>query len=264
MRFWLVDAFTNKQFSGNPAGVIFVPEFPSGELMQNIASELNISQTAFIKPVNDGIYHIRWFTPNSEAPLCGHATIASVHILLQEKMESNKEIKFQSISGDLLITVDDQWINLNFPRYKPESVDFAPELRAIVNETPIYTGFAEHCFVMEFENVAQVKNLNPDLRLLMNLPCRALIVTAKTHEPEFMMYDFVSRYFAPRVGINEDPVCGSSYCRLIPYWSQKLGKTQLKAYQLSKRGGVINCLDMQKRVQISGQAVTVAKGDFLL
>jgi PhzF family phenazine biosynthesis protein len=264
MKFWIVDAFTNKHFAGNPAGVIFVAEFPSLDFMQNIASELNLSETAFIKPISESLYHIRWFSPNSEAPLCGHATIASVHILLQEGLTACKTLIFQSLSGNLEITIEDQWINLNFPRYVPSHVELSPELRAIVNETPIYTGFAEHCFLMEFENAAIVKNLNPDLRLLTNLPCRALIVTAKTRDSEFLEYDFISRYFAPRVGINEDPACGSSYCRLIPYWSQKLCKKQMIAYQASKRGGVIKCLDLENRVQISGQAVTVAQGDYIL
>lgn len=261
MKFWVVDAFADSPFLGNPAAVFLVQEFPNVMVMQNIATEMNLSETAFVKRLRLRHYHIRWFTPNSEAPLCGHATIAALHILIQTKAEKNKtKIKFASLSGELIAESNHPWITLNFPRYVVQQVELDQKLYEVVNIKPIYTGFAHNCFFMEFENSEQVATLMPNMQLLSKIDCRALIVTAKG-SGRFYEYDFISRYFAPRVGIDEDPVCASAHCRLIPYWSEKLGKKSLFAYQASKRGGIISCEDLQNRVLISGTATTVIKGE---
>ena len=261
MKFFIVDAFSAKSFAGNPAAVFIVQDFPTTDLMQNIASEMNLSETTFAKKIANNSYHIRWFTPNSEAPLCGHATIAAMHILIEKGIEKiNTEIIFQSLSGELKAIHQDQYITLNFPKYVPTPVEFNKKLQAIVNAEPIYTGFAENCFLIEFESSSKIANINPDLRLLKELECRALIITSKG-DGNFIKYDFISRYFAPKVGIDEDPVCASAHCRLIPYWSDKLKKDKLIAYQLSKRGGIIKCQNIEDRVLISGQAITVMRGE---
>ncbi|MCE2992105.1 MAG: PhzF family phenazine biosynthesis protein [Candidatus Jidaibacter sp.] len=254
---YTVDAFTNKPFKGNPAGVCIVEEFPEAELMQNIAMELGYSNTAFVKMKREQEYEIKWFTVKSEAPLCGHATIGSMHILFKEGMiAKNKEITFNSASGSITASVgDDDWYTLNFPSYPVSPVVLTDELREVVNIDPIYTGFAQNCYFMEFESKDALLALEPKLELLKKIDCRALIATSKGTD-----FDFHSRYFAPAVGIDEDPVCASAHCRLIPYWSNKLSKEALRAYQLSRRGGELRCKNLGNRVLISGEAVTVMKG----
>ncbi|MDF3047134.1 MAG: PhzF family phenazine biosynthesis protein [Candidatus Midichloriaceae bacterium] len=254
---YTVDAFTNKPFKGNPAGVCIVERFPETELMQNIAMELGYSNTAFVKRKQDDEYDIKWFTVTSEAPLCGHATIGSVHVLFEEGMiHKNKEITFNSVSGTITASVDDSnWYTLNFPNYPVSPVVLTDELREVVNIDPIYTGFAQNCYLMEFESKEALLALEPKLELLKKMDCRALIATSKGVD-----FDFHSRYFAPIAGIDEDPVCASAHCRLIPYWANKLGKQELRAYQLSRRGGELRCKNLGNRVLISGEAVTVMKG----
>jgi len=257
MKLWIVDAFTSKPFEGGPAGVCIVDEFPDKELMQNIATELNFSNSAFIKPLGDHLYHIRWFTPHSEAPLCGHATLASMHILFKNGLiKENQEIILKSLSGELITSVTGEWINLNFPAYEVKEIPFSQQIKDIVNIKPIFNGFGENCLFMEFATPDELKALKPNLDILAKFNCRALIATSHGDK-----YDFLSRYFAPKVGINEDPVCASAHCRLIPYWSKKLGKNELMAYQASSRGGELKCQYLGKRVLISGKAVTVIEGN---
>lgn len=257
MIIYTVDAFTRTPFKGNPAGVCIVEEFPSAIHMQNIAMELAYSNTAFVKKLGDNSYSIKWFTPTSDAPLCGHATIGSMHVLAQEGLiDITREVMFETASGAITASVSGTWYNLNLPLYPVSPIVLTDELRAIVNLDPIYTGFAQNCYFMEFENKDALAALEPKLERLKKIECRALIATAKGLE-----YDFHSRYFAPSVGIDEDPVCASAHCRLVPYWSQKLGKMELTAYQLSKRGGELRCKNLGNRVLISGEAVTVMKAD---
>lgn len=262
MKFWIVDAFADKPFAGNPAGVLIVEDFPDVILMQNIASELNLSETAFVKKLSEGYYHIRWFTPNSEAPLCGHATIAAVHVirLLSKEGLALKKFVFQSVAGNFIVTTEDELITLHFPKYKTEQVEKSGEIMDVVNFIPIYLGFSHNCFFMEFAEIDEIINLKVNLSLLSEIECRALIVTSKG-AGVFHQYDFISRYFAPRVGINEDPVCASAHCRLAPYWSKKLNKKNLVAYQASKRGGVIKCEEIDTAVLISGCAKLVMRGE---
>lgn len=257
MIIYTVDAFTRKPFKGNPAGVCIVEEFPSQDHMQNIAMELAYSNTAFVKKLGDNSYAIKWFTVTAEAPLCGHATIGSMHVLAQEGLiDTNREVLFDTVSGPITGAVSGTWYDLNFPIYPVSPVVLTDELRAVVNIDPIFTGFAQNCYFMELENKDALVALEPKLERLKKINCRALIATAKGTE-----YDFHSRYFAPSVGIDEDPVCASAHTRLIPYWSQKLGKMDMTAYQLSKRGGEIRCKNLGNRVLISGEAVTVMKAD---
>ncbi len=254
---YTVDAFTTIPFKGNPAGVCLVEDFPDITHMQNIAMELAYSNTAFVKKLGDNHYAIKWFTITSEAPLCGHATIGSMHILATNGLiDKTREVKFESMSGDITATVSGSWYDLNFPIYPVTHVVLTDELRAVVNLDPTYTGFAQNCYFMEFENEEALAALEPKLELLKKIECRALIATAAGTK-----YDFHSRYFAPSVGIDEDPVCASAHCRLIPYWSEKLQKTDMMAYQLSSRGGELKCKNLVNRVLISGEAVTVMKAN---
>ncbi len=255
MIIYTVDAFTSKPFKGNPAGVCIVDEFPSQEYMQNISIELAYSNTAFTKKLGDNLYSIKWFTVFSEAPLCGHATIGTMHILAQNGLiDTSREVRFETASGPISATISGTWYNLNFPVYEVNEIKITDELRSVINTNPVYTGFAQNCYFIELENKSALASLAPNLELLKRLDCRALIATSKGDE-----YDFHSRYFAPKVGINEDPVCASAHCRLIPYWSEKLGKTEMIAYQLSTRGGEVRCKNLGNRVLISGEAVTVMK-----
>lgn len=259
-KIWVVDAFTNSPFKGNPAGVCLLNKWPTQEYMQEIAFELGFSNSAFAVKVGENKYSIKWFTPDSEAPLCGHATIATSHVLMEERLiNPNSRIQFESFSGMLEATYNEGWYNLNFPIYNDvKKSDFTKDLLDIVKVEPLYFGQSSNFLFMEF-TPQDLKKLKPDLELLKKINVRALISTA-AGENEF---DFMSRYFAPKVGINEDPVCASAHCRLIPYWTHKTGKTEMLAFQASERTGVIKCRNLGNRVLISGEAVTVFKGDLI-
>lgn len=254
-----VDAFTDKPFAGNPAAVCF-PNGPQTDLwMQQVAAEMNLSETAFLVPEADG-YHLRWFTPLAEVALCGHATLASSHILWETgRLPEGAMAKFYTLSGLLTARLDSQkWIELNFPVKPVEEAPVPPELAQILNISPTFTGKNQFDYVVEVENEDIVRHLTPDFQALKKLPVRGVVVTAKSSDPEF---DFVSRFFAPAVGVNEDPVTGSAHCCLAHYWSQKLGKHQFNAVQISKRGGRLRITLDGDRVLIGGQAVTVLKGE---
>lgn len=256
---WVVDAFTNVAFKGNPAGVVIVKDFPEDSYMQNIAFELGFSNSAFLKPIDKGQYHIRWFTPLSEAPICGHATIGSHHTLIEEGMENPEtEVIYQSKSGILKVNKTGSWYNLNFPSYPMKQGAYDEQLQKVLQTQPNFVGWSQDRIMIEIQSEQELIELKPDLEALKKIKCRALIATAKGKD-----YDFVSRYFAPSVGINEDPVCASAHCWLIPFWSEKLGKTEMMAYQASKRSGIIKCKNLENRVLISGEAVTVFKGRVL-
>lgn len=260
MKIYTVDAFTTTPFKGNPAGVCLVDEFPADELMQNIAMELNYSNSAFVKKLGENHYHIRWFTPISEAPLCGHATVGTMHALSSNNLiKDGEEITFESMSGQLFAKSNDGWYELNFPAYKVEEVKDAARILVVSNQVPEFVGFSQNCYFMEFDSEQTLLDLKVDLDALKKIECRALIATAPGTE-----YDFHSRYFAPSVGIEEDPVCASAHCRLIPYWSAKLDKTEMLAYQSSKRGGTLKCKNLGNRVLISGEAVTVMEADLII
>ncbi len=255
-----VDAFTDKPFSGNPAAVCIMQETRDDVWMQNIAREMNLSETAFLIKVDDG-YNLRWFTPAFEVDLCGHATLASAHVLyeLREAAVSD-EIRFHTRSGILTASKNGDWINLDFPAEPGETVEYpAVLLEALgvsAEKVEILKNRMDYMIVVDSEEA--VRSLKPDFNLLASVEMRGLIVTAKSESEE---YDFVSRFFAPLAGVNEDPVTGSAHCCLAPYWCEQLGKDQLTGYQASARGGVVGVRIDGDRVVISGQAVTVLRGE---
>jgi PhzF family phenazine biosynthesis protein len=270
MKFWMVDAFTNIAFRGNPAGVMVFDKYPHDSLMQDIANELQCSNSGFVERTDKpNHFKIRWFTPHSEAPICGHATLASAHILFQEGIATFEDkITFESRAGILGVSKTDDWYNLNFPAFAIKELSMENLLIRQVIENgikPIYIGESENCLLMEFASVDDLYTLEPDIAGLKKMPYRALIATSSGNKVgKYSEYDFLSRYFAPKVEIYEDPVCASAHCRLIPYWNKKLNKTQMLAYQASSRGGVLKCELLEgQRVQISGQALTVVLGEFI-
>ena len=251
-----VDAFTNQPFSGNPAGVVLLKEPMPDAWMLGIAREMNLSETAFLLPEGDA-FRLSWFTPAVEVTLCGHATLASAHILWEQNvMPPGKSAQFETLSGRLTAErCPDGWIALDFPA---RSTDPAapPEgmLPALGIDRPVFVGRYKEDYLVELESEDQVRRLDPDFARLKSVPTRGVVVTARARMPG---YDFVSRFFAPAVGVNEDPVTGSAHCALAPYWSGKFQKPSLHAYQASPRGGELRVHILGERVRLEGQAVTV-------
>jgi len=249
-----VDAFANKKFEGNPAAVCPLNEWLPDSLMQAIAAENNLSETAFfVKEEND--YHIRWFTPTDEVNLCGHATLASAYVLFNVLGIADTDIVFNSRSGPLPVSRIDEQIVLNFPSQAPQSCAMPSRLSDMLGVTPLECLQHEDLLVV-LENENRVRDLDPDFESLKSLDFRGVIVTAAAAE-----YDFVARFFAPKVGINEDPVTGSAYTKLVPYWAQKTGKNRFHARQVSERGGELRCELKDDRVLIGGTAVLYLKGE---
>jgi len=258
MKIYQVDAFTEKPFKGNPAGVCVLDKQIEDDWMQNVAKEMNLSETAFLLANGDG-YNLRWFTPSAEVDLCGHATLASAHILWEKGyLSKEQEAKFYTKSGLLTATITDGWIQLDFPATPEREADAPAELISALGVEPIYVGKNIFDYLVEVESEDVVKKLKPDFMRLAKIPMRGVVVTASSKE-----YDFVSRFFAPGIGIPEDPVTGSAHCCLGPYWMKKLKKTSFIAYQASERGGVLKVKVAGERVLISGKAVTVMEGQLL-
>lgn len=259
-----VDAFTDFPFGGNPAAVCVLSAPVSETWMRVVAAEMNLSETAFLHPVADG-YQLRWFTPTSEVDLCGHATLASAHVLWSEgKLAPEQTARFHTKSGLLTATQDNGWITLNFPIQPTSLVTAPPELlkslRGLQPRSVEYGGSAEANYLVELPSEDYVRSLQPDFGMMRLLPAQGVIVTALSEEPDI---DFISRYFAPAVGIDEDPVTGSAHCSLVPFWEGKLGKSAFVAKQVSHRGGILKAQREGDRVLISGQAVTVMKGTLM-
>jgi PhzF family phenazine biosynthesis protein len=253
-----VDAFSDSLFAGNPAAVCILPESREDAWMQKLAQELNLSETAFLQKRGDG-YNLRWFTPLVEVDLCGHATLASAHILWElGLLDTNETVRFHTRSGLLTAKRRDEWIELDFPALPDKEVPVPRGMVKALGIKPRYVGRSRFDFIVEVKNENAVRKIRPNFTLLSALPIRGLIVTAKASTPP---YDFVSRFFAPRAGINEDPVTGSAHSVLGPFWKSRLGKTELLAYQASKRGGILRVRVGDKRVFIGGKAVTVFKAD---
>jgi PhzF family phenazine biosynthesis protein len=253
-----VDSFSHQPFRGNPAGVCVLRE-PMDEITQRmIARELNLSETAFLQDHGDH-YKLRWFTPEVEIDLCGHATLASAHVIWQEGLRpTSEQLRFRTRSGLLTATKNGEWIELDFPAYQVEPVaDMTPIAAAI--GAPVLSAWlsSSQKVLAELESSAQVKSLRPDFSAIAQAAPHGLIVTAQSEPP----FDFVSRFFAPAYGINEDPVTGSAHCVLVPYWSQKLGKKELYAFQASARGGELKLRLEGDRVKIGGQATTIMKAN---
>lgn len=255
-----VDAFTDKPFAGNPAAVCILKEAVTDDWMQNVAKEMNLSETAFLAPQADG-YGLRWFTPAVEVDLCGHATLASAHVLWEAGyLAAADEARFNTRSGLLTAVLDQGWITLNFPA-KPETPAAAPPgLGAALGVEPVYVGRNAFDYIVELDSETAVRTLTPDHAVLRTLDVRGVMVTARA---ETVGLDFVSRFFAPGSGIDEDPVTGSAHCCLGPYWAGKLGKTSFTAYQASPRGGLIRVSLQGDRVLLQGQAVTILRGQLM-
>jgi PhzF family phenazine biosynthesis protein len=250
-----VDAFTKELYKGNPAAVIPLDEWLPDELMQKIGLENNLSETAFFVKKNNR-YHIRWFTPKVEVPLCGHATLASSFVIFNMIEKDSDEIVFDSKSGELIVTKNKELISLNFPAKKPVQID-PPQTLLDAMPTEPKEVFFNTSFLAIFEDENIVRNMTPDLNILANIKEDGLIISAPAKE-----YDFVSRFFVPNVGINEDPVTGYAHTILTPYWAEKLGKNRMKAYQASSRGGEVFVeLLKNERVKISGYAALYMMGE---
>jgi PhzF family phenazine biosynthesis protein len=260
--FFIVDAFAEKPFTGNPAGVVISKHKLGDMLMQKIASEINLSETAFIYPLERNAYEIRWFTPTKEAALCGHATLAAAEILWQENfVDSDEAIHFQSQSGTLVTKKKFDRIEMDFPTESSQPLGtIPPMITELFGMDVNYFGQNRIDYVIEVSSAESVLNYIPDFQKLAQLG-RGVILTAKSYDTDI---DFVSRVFAPSEGIPEDPVTGSAHCALAPYWSNKLGKTKLTGRQLSARGGIVNMDYNGDRTLLSGKAITIVSGYFVL
>jgi PhzF family phenazine biosynthesis protein len=254
-----IDAFTSEPFKGNPAAVCFLDTPRPDDWMRSVAMEMNLSETAFLLPEENG-YRLRWFTPVAEVDLCGHATLASSHALFETGRLKPEEIaRFFTRSGVLTAKQDHGWIELNFPVTPVEPVDPPPGLLPALGIKPRFVGKSQFDLFVELPSEEEVQSLKPDFYALKNLSARGIIVTASSCK-----YDFISRFFAPGLGIDEDPVTGSAHCALAPYWAEKLGKNQFFAFQASSRGGMLNIILDGDRVRISGQATTVISAQLLV
>ncbi len=252
-----VDAFTSKLFGGNPAAVCPLETWQSDETMQKLAAENNLSETAFFVKEGDG-YHLRWFTPEFEIDLCGHATLATAFVLFNYLNYTGKVIKFRTESGVLEVTKKDDLIELDFPSRVPQPCEAPEGLLKGLNIQPAKVLKSRDYFLV-YEDEALIKQIIPDFKYLNQLDVVGIIVTAASSE-----VDFVSRFFVPNSVIGEDPVTGSAHCNLIPYWSKELNKTTLTAKQLSARGGELFCEDKGERVTMAGNAVLYLKGEYYL
>jgi PhzF family phenazine biosynthesis protein len=258
--FFQVDAFTDRPFAGNPAAVCLLPAPRGDRWMQAVASEMNLSETAFLLAEGDG-YRLRWFTPKVEVDLCGHATLASAHVLWSEgRVRPDKSSSFHTKSGLLKAVRKNELIELDFPLDPPSEVTPPPELLGALGVSAKFVGKNRFDFLVEVESEEMVRRMVPDFARLALIEMRGVIVTAESASPQ---YDFVSRFFAPWAGVNEDPVTGSAHCCLGPHWRDRLGKSEFVAFQASARGGVVHVRVTDDRTFLGGQAVTVVRGELI-
>jgi len=262
MQIYQIDAFTDSAFAGNPAAVCILSEKMEDDWMQNLAAEMNLSETAFIYREGKN-FNLRWFTPSSEVDLCGHATLASAHTLWEAgEVSSEETIDFDTKSGILTAEKNEKWIELNFPAEIEEAADIPENMTKALGQIEIvYSGKNRMDYLLEVESEEIVKNIEPDFDLLKKIDTRGIIVTAISASDK---YDFVSRFFAPNIGITEDPVTGSAHCCLGPYWSEKLNKNSLIGFQASERGGTVRVKADGNRINLSGKAVTIFRGELLV
>lgn len=261
----VVDAFTEKPFAGNPAAVCILPRSCPEDWMRNVAREMNLSETAFLTPAREG-WALRWFTPRMEVELCGHATLASAHVLWDEQHLGLEETaRFQTLSGELTASRRGDWIELDFPATPPEPTRELPSLGAALGSLPIYVGKTRFDYLIELKDEQTVRDLRPNLHAMAAYPSRGFIVTARAGRSvtlDGVPYDFVSRFFAPGAGVTEDPVTGSAHCALGPYWAERVGRQEMTGYQCSTRGGMVRVRLEGDRAILAGQAVTVLRGEF--
>ena len=259
-RFTQVDAFTSRPFAGNPAAVCLLPSPADSGWMQLVAQEMNLAETAFLVRRADG-FDLRWFTPSIEVDLCGHATLASAHVLWEEDQLKNDETaRFHTRSGILTAVKQGELIWLDFPATPPQPADKLAQLERSLGTAAVYIGRTQFDYLVELDSETAVRTITPNLGDLAALSARGVIVTALSDDPR---YDFVSRFFAPGAGVPEDPVTGSAHCGLGPFWGAKLNKTELTGYQASSRGGTVVVQLDGARVRLGGQAVTVLRGELL-
>lgn len=255
-----VDAFTDRPFAGNPAAVCLLPAWKEDRWLQAVAREMNLSETAFLVQQQDH-FDLRWFTPTIEVDLCGHATLASAHILWQQGRTAGEEIHFSTRSGLLRALRRGDEIELDFPLKPAELAQAPPGLLEALGASARFVGKSQFDYLVEVESEAALRKLAPDFKQLATVPVRGIIVTSTSADPQF---DFVSRFFAPGSGVDEDPVTGSAHCCLADHWRTRLGKTEFVAYQASARGGIVRVRIMGDRAFLGGRAVTVARGELLV
>lgn len=260
-KLYQVDAFTHQPLKGNPAAVCLLPEPGEEKWMQQVASEMNLSETAFLHQGEDG-FNLRWFTPAVEVSLCGHATLASAHILYETGLVAEaEEARFHTASGLLTAKKVGEEIELNFPSTPPEEISEPPGLMEALGVNPGFVGKNRFDYLVRVESEGEVRGASPDFGKLNELGVRGVMLTSLCESGEF---DFISRFFAPGAGIDEDPVTGSAHCCLGPYWGEVLGKNELKAFQASARGGVVRVRVEPERVYLGGKAVTVLVGELMV
>ena len=258
MKQYIVDAFTDKPFSGNPAAVCVMDKWPSEEFMKNLAMENNLSETAFIVKEEQG-YHLRWFTPGSEVELCGHATLASSFVILNYVEPEKDAVEFHTLSGKLTVKRKGDLYEMDFPTYNQEEIPVTDEMEDAFGVRPAKAILGPD-LVCIFESEQQIRSMKPDQEKLAKLPGRGQNVTARGKDT-----DCVSRSFFPKLLVAEDPVCGSAHCQIADYWSKELGKTKIHAYQASKRGGYLYCEMLHNgRIAISGEAALVAVSELVM
>ena len=258
---WQVDAFSDEPFRGNPAAVTVLPDARDASWMQAVGREMNLSETAFLVRREDGSYDLRWFTPAVEVDLCGHATVASAHVLWEEGFLPADEVaRFESKSGPLSARRDGDWIELDFPAQPPQQAEAPPGLAQALGAELVSTCRTPYDLLVELGSEAIVRALAPDMTALKPIAARGVAVTARASTAP---YDYGCRFFGPAAGIDEDPETGSAQCALGPYWQERLGKGDLLGYQASARGGTLRVRPRGERVLIAGKAVTVLKGELL-
>jgi PhzF family phenazine biosynthesis protein len=256
-----VNAFTDKPFKGNPAGVCLLEAPKSNRWMQNLAQEMNLSETAYLLPEAEG-WRLRWFTPKTEVDLCGHATLASAKVLFELHPELRGDaIRFHTKSGELLARWVEGRVELDFPAMIGQPFYYESVINNVLGFRPVDAVFSGNYYLFVAEDENLIRKVEPDISALEKLPLPEVIITAQSRDPEF---DFISRFFAPQLGVNEDPVTGSAHCMLTPYWADKLCKDTLTAYQASSRGGILHLRLVGDRVKIQGAAKIIFKADLFI
>ncbi|HNW27815.1 MAG TPA: PhzF family phenazine biosynthesis protein [Spirochaetota bacterium] len=259
-RIYHVDAFSERPFAGNPAGVCLLDGPKPDAWLRAVAREMNLSETAFLLEEGEG-YSLRWFTPATEVELCGHATLAAAHILWETgRLPGDATAVFRTLSGALSARRSGEWIIMDFPAEEDTPADVPESLVRALGGNPRYAGKNRFDYILEFGSEEEIRDMRPDFKLLGTVPCRGVIVTAATAGE----YDFVSRFFAPAVGVDEDPVTGSAHCCLGPFWGRRLGRASFTARQVSARGGTVRVEVRGGRVMLGGRAVTVMEGEVSL
>lgn len=256
MKQYIVDAFTDKIFSGNPAAACVLDSFPSEEIMQNIAAENNLSETAFVVKENDR-YHIRWFTPKIEINFCGHATLAAAYVLLIFYAQDTNALNFYGQIGEFTVHKSDELIRMEFPAYRLEHIEITDMMIEALGTIPL-VAYKDRDILFILRDEDEVRDLQPDMELISKIDGACVAVTAKGRE-----YDCVSRVFAPKYGMNEDPATGSTHCMIAPYWSRRLNKPGITAFQASARTGILYCECAEDMVIISGKAVLFSINDIV-